>query len=526
LTFPDTEFDLIIIGAGINGAGVARDAAIRGLKVLLLDKGDFGGGTSSWSTRLIHGGLRYLEHGELGLVRESLREREILLNIAPHLIKPLSILVPIYANRRRGSYTIRAGMISYDLLSFDKTLPNHKWISREQTLQYAPGLKAEGLRSGAIFYDAQVEFAERLVLENVLAAHENSAKVKTYVKVTDFLIRDRRVCGVRYTDEFTGECAQAESRLTVNASGPWVDDVLKCSALSSSPLVGGTKGSHLILGPFPGAHDSAVYVEAERDHRPIFIIPWNGYYLIGTTDIRYEGPLDQVEIDDSEVSYLLSEVNALFPAAQLTRDSILFTYSGVRPLAFARNKHEQEITRRHFVHEHSEVSGLISLIGGKLTTYRSLAKQTVDLCFERLGRTSVSCETGTNPLPGAEASSNSGDIFGGLSSRTSDRLQKIYGSRSRKLLTLVREHPELLDSFDPESGAIGAEVVFAFQSELAKTLSDCLMRRSMVGLNSTCGLNCVEGAAKIAQKYLGWSVDRARLETDNYRRYVQRFLLK
>ena len=526
MTIPETRFDLIIVGAGINGAGVARDAAMRGLKVLLLDKGDIAGGTSSWSTRLIHGGLRYLEYGEIGLVRESLREREILLGIAPHLIKPLPILLPIYANRKRGPFTIRTGMISYDLLSFDKKLPSHKWMSREQTLQHASGLKAEGLKSGAIYYDAQVEFAERLVLENVLAAHENSATVKTYVKVTDFLMQDGKVCGVRFTDQFTGECAQAESLLTVNASGPWVDDILKRSAVSSARLVGGTKGSHLIVGPFSGAPESAIYVEAERDHRPIFIIPWNGYYLIGTTDIHYEGSLDQVEIDDLEVSYLLSEVNALLPAAQLTRDSILFTYSGVRPLAFARNQDEQEITRRHFVHEHSEVSGLISLIGGKLTTYRSLAEQTVDLCFERLGRNPVRCVTGTNPLPGARASSISADIFAGLPRRTRDRLQKIYGSRSQNLLTLAREHPGLLESFDPESGAIGAEVVFAFQSELAKTLSDCLQRRSMVGWNSTCGLNCVEGAAKIAQTYLGWSVDRARLETDNYRRYVERFLLK
>src|SRR5438132_10721499 len=192
--------DLIVIGAGINGAGIARDAAMRGLKVLLLDKGDIGGGTSSWSTRLIHGGLRYLEHGEIGLVRESLRERETLFRIAPHLVRPLPILIPIYNTARRGPWTIRFGMIAYDILSFDKTLSPHRMLSGEEVLRHASGLNAEGLRGAALYYDAQVEFAERLVLENVLSATEHGATVVTYVRVDTLRIENGAVTGVEFTD--------------------------------------------------------------------------------------------------------------------------------------------------------------------------------------------------------------------------------------------------------------------------------------------------------------------------------------
>ena len=222
-----TPFDAIIIGAGINGAGIARDAAMRGLKVLLLDKGDIGGGTSSWSTRLIHGGLRYLEHGEFGLVRESLRERDTLLRIAPHLVRPLPILIPIYKDARRGPWTIRAGMIAYDLLSFNKTLPRHQMLSRAQALEQAPGLNSEGLVGAALYYDAQVEFAERLVLENVLSAVEHGALVVTHARVDKVIVEDGAARGVEFINELSGERHSARARIVINAAGPWVDQVLE-----------------------------------------------------------------------------------------------------------------------------------------------------------------------------------------------------------------------------------------------------------------------------------------------------------
>lgn len=524
----ETSFDVIIIGAGINGAGIARDAAMRGLKVLLLDKGDIGGGTTSWSTRLIHGGLRYLEHCELGLVRESLRERETLFRIAPHLVRPLPLLLPIYAGGRRSPFTVRAGMIAYDLLSFNKSLPRHRMLSRGQTLQQEPALNPEGLLGAAIYYDAQVEFAERLVLENVLSAREHDASVRTYSSVQKFIVEDGAVRGVEGLGVLSGETFTARARVVVNASGPWVDQVLAHAENEPRKLIGGTKGSHLIVAPFAGAPSTALYVEAESDGRPFFIIRWNGKYLIGTTAMRFEGDLDKVEIEAHEIDYLLRETNRVIPVANLTRDSILYTYSGVRPLPYTKGEKEDRITRKHFTWESEELEALISIVGGKLTTYRNLAQQTVDLIFRRLRKDAPECQTAWAPLPGA--SSQSPDVLGdrlrrayGLSSLTSERLPRVYGTRASDVVNLRTEDKSLLEVFDDETGAIAAEVVHAFKHELAQTLADCLLRRTMVGLNSTLGLNAVEGAASIAQRYLGWTDEQAQREVEAYRKYVERF---
>ena len=368
--------DVVIIGGGINGAGIARDAAMRGLNVLLIDKGDLGAATTSASTRLIHGGLRYLEHFEFGLVRESLREREILLKIAPDLVKPLAITIPIYKQSKRGRLTIRAGMILYDLLSWGKSLPNHRMLSRAETLDRWPGLNPEDLVGSALYYDAQVEFPDRLVVANARSAREFGAEVLTHTRVTSLT-----GSGVQFAGQFV------EASVIINAAGPWVDQVLERAPVKSPKLIGGTKGSHIIVPVFPGAPSNAIYLEARSDGRPIFIIPWNKLFLIGTTDVRFEGDPDQVCCEDWEIDYLLSETNLALPDAQLKRDSILDTYSGVRPLP------NQSSTRRHFIREHPQLPNLLSIVGGKLTTYRSLSEECVDLIFRKLGKTSPPCNT-------------------------------------------------------------------------------------------------------------------------------------
>jgi glycerol-3-phosphate dehydrogenase len=543
MTSEGIQFDVVVIGAGINGAGIARDAAMRGLKVLLLDKGDIGGGTSSWSTRLIHGGLRYLEHGEFRLVRESLRERECLMTIAPHLVRPLPILVPIYKQARRGRWTVRAGMIAYDALSFDKTLPHHRMLSRSETLQHAPELNREGLLGAAVYFDAQVEFAERLMVENALSALAHGATVATYAHFDKLNVEAGEVCSVQFTREARGSSPtvregsggeSARTRIVINAAGPWVDQVLSEGAGNSPRLIGGTKGSHIIVAPFVGAPETAVYVEAEADRRPFFVIPWNRNYLIGTTDIRYDGDLDNVRIATEEIDYLLRETNRAIPKAQLTREHILYTYSGIRPLPFTADKDEQSITRKHFIRRHPQIVNLFSIVGGKLTTYRSLAEQTVNLVMKQLqltgdrgrlarnARHSIECATARVPLPGADTPD-----FGvfcedfkkrsALPVATNDRLLRIYGTRASLVLDLVDEDRSLAAAFDSETGAIAAEVIFAFKHELAETLSDCLLRRTMVGLNSTCGLEAVEAAACIAQKHVGWSQERAIHEVAAFR---------
>src|ERR1043166_4908731 len=395
----ETDFDCIVVGGGINGAGIARDAAMRGLKVLLIDKGDVGGGTSAASTRLIHGGLRYLEHFEFGLVRESLRERETLLRIAPHLVRPLAITIPIYKQSKRGRLMIRAGMIFYDLLSWGKALPRHRMLSRAETLERWPGLNPDGLLGSALYYDAQVEFPERLVMENVLSAREFGAEVLTHARVTNLAVENGKVSGVEFMTE-DGRKQFAEAQVVINAAGPWIDQVLERASVKSPKLIGGTEGSHIVVPEFPGAPANAIYVEARSDGRPIFIIPWNKLYLIGTTDVRFEGDPDEVRCEPWEIDYLLSETNLALPDAHLTRDSILYTYSGVRPLPATDDKDEQSITRRHFIREHPRLPNLLSIVGGKLTTYRSLAEECVDLIFRKLGKDSPPCITATEILAG------------------------------------------------------------------------------------------------------------------------------
>lgn len=523
------QFDVIIIGAGINGAGIARDAALRGAKVLLLDKADIASGTTSWSTRLIHGGLRYLEYGELGLVRESLRERERLFHNAPHLVRPLRMMIPIYEHDKRGPRTIRLGMIAYDLLSFDKSLERHRMFSREATLHSEPNLNPTGLKGSAIFYDAQVEYAERLAVENALSARNHSAVILSYARVNRLIVENGAVRGVEFTDLLAGGIYEVRASVTVNVAGPWVDQVLAGLDRSLNRMIGGTKGSHIIVSGFPGNPKDALYVEALKDQRPFFIIPWNGRYLIGTTDSRYEGDLDQVEASDDEIDYLIAETNQIIPCARLSRSSIVFSYSGIRPLPYVEAGSEAGITRRHIVHDHApELGGLVSIVGGKLTTYRSLSESTVNLLFKKLGRKSPGCMTANRRLPGSDTDDFT--VFceqfkanSGLATTTAERLLRIYGTRAAEVLDLAAEGPELSEPFSPETGAIGAEILMSFRREMAETLCDCLLRRTMVGLGASVGLDADDAAAELGCKYLGWDDRRAEREVASYQKYVERY---
>jgi glycerol-3-phosphate dehydrogenase len=522
-------FDLIIIGAGINGVGIARDAAMRGLKVLLLEQEDIGSGTSAWSSRLIHGGLRYLEYAEFDLVRESLRERERLFTNAPHLVKPLQFVIPLYKRNKRPPWMIKIGMLGYDLLSFDKSVGNHQMLSRDEALRRVPGLDPTGLRGAAMYYDGQVELAERLCLENALSARDHGAMILTYARVEKFILDGNIIRGVEFVDALDGGRFKACAPVTLNVSGPWVDEVLKGTGRPVKRLMGGTKGTHIIVDPFPGAPADAIYLEAVTDGRPIFIIPWAGRYLIGATDLRYEGDLNCVTADEEEIEYLLRETNLVITGANLTRESLLYTYCGVRPLPYQAGGSTGSITRRHIVYDHApEFEGLLSIIGGKLTTFRALAEHAVDAVYKKLGQKSPPCSTRHVPLPGA----NSRDFtaYGrwfsqnaNLPPETARRLLHIYGARSTAILDIIAQSPELSQPFSPETGALGAELVLAFEQEMAQTLSDALLRRTMAGLGPCLGLDAVESAAQLAQTHLGWDARRAEDEVAAYRRYIERF---
>ncbi len=531
-------YDLIVIGAGINGAGIARDAALRGLSTLLLDQGDLASGTTSWSSRLIHGGLRYLEYREVGLVRESLRERERLLKIAPHLVHPLPLMIPIYEGDRRGPLLIRAGMIAYDVLSFDKSLPRHAMYSVGAALKRAPGLRREGLRGAAVYYDAQVPFAERLAVENALDARDHGAEVRTYCRVDRLLLGEdgRTVRGVTFTDLQGGGTHEARGEVTINVAGPWVDRLLPGhGGADRAPMVGGTKGSHIVVGPFPGAPRDALYVEAKRDGRPYFVIPWNGLYLIGTTDVRFTGDLDRIVAGEDEIAYLIEETNRVIAGADLTRDSVLYTYAGVRPLPYQADGSEGAITRRHVVRDHApDFDGLLSVIGGKLTTYRNLAEHAVDAVVARLGRAVVPCTTAIEPLPGAKLDDGhdfeqSRQGFVARIGRTNatpaaaTRLFEIYGVRARGVMDIADSDVYLLQPLVPTTDAIRAEVVFALREEMARTLADVLLRRTMTGLGPETGVGIDVAAAEVAVRYCGWDEERARDEVRAYRDHITRF---
>ena len=532
----DYPFDVIIIGAGINGAGVARDAAMRGLKVLLLDKGDISSGTTQWATRLIHGGLRYLQYYEFFLVRESLKDREELLRLAPHLVKPLGFLVPVYDYMSRGKLIIQAGMIAYDALSYDKSLDRHHIYDREQTLKRYPGLNPEGLKGAAFYYDGQVEYAERISVENAISAHEHGAIVLTYTKVDRILVEDGRATGVEFEDLLGGGRYSVHAPVTLNMAGPWVDEVLAGMNRSEERMIGGTKGSHLIVDPFPGAPQTALYVEAQEDGRPYFIVPWNGRYLIGTTDLRYEEDLDYVEASEEEINYMVEETNRVIPEASLTRDDVLFTYSGVRPLPYQPEGAEGGVTRRHLLYDHAEkdpkIDGLISTVGGKLSTYPTLAREMVDEVYKKLGRKAPKSRTDEVPLPGGatgdfESFAARFKATSGLTEELAERLLKVYGVRAPEVLEEAGDDRSLRVPLSPsatvETGLLGAEVLYAFRHEMAQTLSDVLLRRTMVGLGPRVALDVDEAAAQVAVRHLGWSQERADREVREYRDFVRRY---
>lgn len=520
---PRPEFDVAIIGAGVNGAGIARDAALRGLKVIVLDKNDMCSGTSAVSSRLIHGGLRYLEYGELSLVYESLRERRCLQRIAKHLVKPLRIVIPVFSGARRGLLLIRLGMMAYDLLSFRKLIPGHEMLDREGIERDEPGLRREGLLGAACYYDAQVTFAERLVLENLLAARSAGAQIKTYSEVCEIGMAGGRVNRMTYRDA-SGTQHEVRVASIVNASGPWVDDVLKATSRPAKRFIGGTKGSHIVVGRFEGAPKDAFYVEAEADGRPFFIIPWNDQYLIGTTDIRYKKSLDKIRASRAEIDYLIAETNRAFPQADLKIGDIHFAYAGVRPLPYREKGPESAITRRHIIKHNRRIArGLVTIIGGKLTTYRSLAEQTVDKLAKILRRRLPPCRTRDGVLPGGWGIDRARERLVAtqlMSERGVDRLLSIYGGRATGIVALAHNETQLSRNLDDDGTVLAAEVVFAIREEFAVRLVDLVFRRLMIGFNEDQGRSLYRSIATIAAAEFGWTAADVERELRDLRDYA------
>lgn len=519
---PSPHYDVAIIGAGVNGAGIARDAALRGLKVLIVDKNDMCSGTSAISSRLIHGGLRYLEYAEIPLVYESLHERRCLQHIAGHLVKPLRISIPIFSGARRGPWLIRLGMIAYDLLSFRKRIPGHEMLSSAEMQEQEPGLRKDGLLAAARYSDAQVTFAERLILENLLAAQAAGAVVKTYSTLTSIAACEGRVSAIVYEDR-AGQRHEASVATVINASGPWVDEVLKLAPRKAKRFVGGTKGSHIIVGKFNGAPQDAFYVEAAADGRPFFIIPWNDLYLIGTTDIRYEDSLDEIRASQAEVDYLLEETNRVFPQAALTTKEVHYAYAGVRPLPHRKKGPESAITRRHIIEVNRRVArGLISIIGGKLTTYRNLAEQTVDRLAKMLQRKLPECRTRDTLLPGAWGVDRARESLLETelwSASGVQRLLDIYGGRASAIAELASQDSQLAEPLDAGRTVLAAEIAFTIREEFPQTLIDVIYRRTMLGFDADQGRALYASIAATASTEFGWTAATREAELDALHAY-------
>lgn len=539
-TFPTTSkpFDVIVIGGGINGTGIARDAAERGLSVLMVEKDDFGAGTTAYSSRLIHGGLRYLEHLEFGLVLESLSERKRLLQNAPHLVRPLPFGIPIYKENKRPTWFIECGMILYDILArlTGKALvPFHRLYGKEAFLKKFPGVNAENLRGGFLYFDAQAALPERICVENAIAAKNHGAKVLNHAKVIDVLKENQQAAGIRLEDLETGEQHNAYGKVIINAAGPWVDSVLQLTEPAIPRKIGGTKGTHIIVDRFEGGPNRALYVEARQDGRPFFIIPWQkDYYLIGTTDTRYDGNLDKVVPTDDEIDYLLAETGNVFPDAGLTREKVLFSYAGVRPLLNEEGKKPGEVTRSHVIWDHGQNEGLqnvVSIIGGKITTFRNLAEETVDYVVQQFNlKTSQDCTTQNTPLPGGQGIDNingykqrelgSAAEKYGVSTTVVDHLIDVYGSAYSNVLALTEENPAWKNPLAAGLPDIQAQVIYAVRHELARTSADVLMRRTGTALRENVGLSAIETTARLIGRELDWEEAQIQQDIQNYRNRV------
>jgi glycerol-3-phosphate dehydrogenase len=521
--------DIAVIGAGINGLAIARDAAARGLNVFVADRGDIGAGTTSTSSRLIHGGLKYLERYDFELVRESIRERHLLFRNAPHLVHDYPMLIPFYANNKRPGALIRLGLAAFDMLALRQGRGRSRSVRRSELQRRWPSLTTEGLRGAALFHDAQVPWAERLCVELMLDAEQLGATIATHTTVTGLLRDGDQVTGITCQDNTTGTTYQVTASVTVNAAGPWIDNILH-GQVPSPRLNGGTKGSHVLVDPFPGAPDTCIFFEAASDQRPVFVFPWQGRYWLGSTDLTYDGDLDTVVASKAEIDYLLAETNRLIPTANLTPDDVLWTVSGIRPLPYTDGVTDNaKISRGHTVRNHGPAHpGLLTVIGGKLTTHRALAEDVTDEVLRVLGRPPRPCSTRVRPLPGTHADDWAGYRVrflrtSPLTSAQSYRLLDIYGARAQRVLDIAASSPEMAVTVDDTSGAIAAEIALAIQEEKATTLSDILLRRTLIGLGPDMGLPASEMCARIAAAIAGWDDARTREEITAYRTEIERF---
>jgi glycerol-3-phosphate dehydrogenase len=479
--------DVLVVGAGATGAGVALDAASRGLSVAAIDRGDLASGTSSKSSKLIHGGLRYLESYDFGLVHEGVAERELLQRLAPHLVRPMDFVYPIFPDTAKVR-RVGLGLTTYDVLAGFRNVRRHERLSAEEAVAKAPALAGSGLLRAYVYGDCATDDA-RLVLANVVAARRFGATVLTYTEASSLLFDDDgKCCGATVSDLLGGGTYEIRARHVVNATGVWVDALLSQEDPEHRPLVRPSKGVHLVVPharvPLTGA--SILMPSRHGDGRSMFAIPWGRQTILGTTDTAYDGPLDAVGVEASDVDYVLGACNALFQSG-LSADDVVGAWAGVRPLLRGESEAMSDLSRRHALSEGP--SGLLTITGGKLTTYRRMAKDVVDRVVQRDDKR-ARCRTDeinlgcARPYEDVVAETAGVAETLGIDAETAETLVRQHGEAAVSVLGLLADDPALAAPLSPAATHVRAEVLYAARYEGAATLDDVFARRTRLALRA------------------------------------------
>jgi glycerol-3-phosphate dehydrogenase len=484
------QFDLLVIGGGITGCGVARDAAMRGLKVALVERDDFASGTSGRSSRLIHGGIRYLEHGQLHLVYESIRERQTLLRIAPHLVKPLAFTWPVYRGARVGKLRLSAGLLAYYVLAGGRSR-RHATLNARETLDREPSLESTGLTGGAVYYDACTDDA-RLTIANAVAAQQNGATIMSHARVTRILHDHGKAVGAKVKSQHSDETHEVRARVIVNATGVWAKEFTTDERARRHR---GSKGAHVSVPRERIGNRDAITLISPIDGRVMFCLPAGPQAIIGTTDTWTEDSPETVHASPADVDYLLRSANAYFPRARLQREDVVSAWAGIRPLASGGAASPSAVSREHSIV--TDGSGVINVTGGKLTTYRSMAAEIVDSVQQSLGEELDRAPTDSVELPGAD--------------------------RASEIARLQRQDATLSEPLVAGLPYTGAHLVYGVTKEMAQDLSDLLIRRVHLAFETRDhGMSVAPRAAEIVAPLLGWDDQTKSARVRDFRQDVER----
>ena len=501
------SFDVCVVGAGINGAAIARDASMRGLSVALVDAGDLAGATSSASSKLIHGGFRYLPQFQFRLVYGALRERELLRHrTAPHLVHPIRFLFPTYRGRGFGRFTMATGLFLYDLFARTPANERHRSLDAAGVVEMEPALARDGLTGGALYCDAWADDA-RVTLENALDAGIHGAAVVNYTRV-EGLVREGNRQAITLRDVLVDRTFESHARVVVNAAGPWADHIRRIDDPGASPSIRLTKGVHLVF-PLARLPVREALVLSDSEERIVFVMPHDRYVLVGTTDTDYSDDPARVAVNAVDIRYLLGVLHASLPSLRIGAEDIVSSFAGLRALEVNNGGESPSSVSREEVVVQS-ASGMITVAGGKLTTHREIADRIVGRIARALNRDVGRCPTLETPLPGARPLNDPGgaDALASLAADSRDLLISRYGTRAAIVAQIAVQDPQFARPLADGCPAIGAEVIYAVRNEMAHSLADFLVRRTSLSWRFPIeAAAAASAAARIMAEQLGWTCE-------------------